>query len=194
MATQTQSIADDENLPSPPSGAEAGQSTTTIDGSFDANDLAAVPKLGEAIPVGTYHFRAESYTEHDQPTNDKTPADELRFGAQPVFWVIWSCQQEPHTGRTFLDFINWVKPEVFAAARGGDKAAQKVLAARLSRAKMVMEGASYKPVGKSDFKAFLATNPELKIQVSLKERKSKGVGTGEMANGAVKYLSLNRPA
>jgi hypothetical protein len=61
-----------------------------------------------------------------------------------------------------------------------------------------MDKASYKPVGKSDFKAFLGTNPELKIQLGVRERKSKVsgtlVGTGEMNNTPVKYLPLNRPA
>lgn len=196
MATTAQTLPDDE-LPSPPQGGEAPQ--IEVDGGFDAADMTAVPKLGEPLPVGTYHFRCESF---DQAENDADPTkpDEARLGKQPYFQVRWTCQQEPYTGRVFIDFVSWVNQATFAAARSGDKAAQKIIASRLPAAKEIMEKAAFKPVGRSDFKAFLATNPELKIQLGVRERKSRNkangqlISTGEMVNSRVKYLPLNRPA
>lgn len=201
MSDVAQQVADDE-LPSAPIGTGDATTEVVVDGSFDAADLASVPKLGEPIPIGTYHFRCESFSEgENDPSADKP--DEARFGKQPYFIPRWVCQQEPHTGRVFgNDFVSWVNQETFAAARSGDKTAQKIIQNRLMAAKDIMEKASYKPTGKSDFKTFLATNPELKIQLSVKERKTyvsapggrKLVPTGEMQNNRVKYLPLNRPA
>ena len=186
----------DDELPTPPSQA-APEQAPPVDGNIDASLLGEVPKLGEALPVGTYHFRAERYMEMWQEP-DKNSPEELLFGSQPQFMIFWTCQEEPHTGATFPDFIQWVNQETMQAAKGGNRTALTLLRSRLQRAKSILTAAEY-PVGSSlDFKAFLASHPEIKIQLGVRERKMKdatGVpkGTGEMVNNAIRYTGLRMP-
>jgi len=61
-----------------------------------------------------------------------------------------------------------------------------------------MEGAGFTPSGKFNFKEFMATQPEMKLQINVKEKKMKGpdgkwVPSGEFTNKVVKHVSLHRP-
>lgn len=200
----TPNAAIDDEMPEVPLGQEE-KIVAPIDGTFDGSLLDAVPGMGEAIPVGTYHFRLEKYSEGwNEPQKDpgtglaKNP-DEAKFGAQPYFNLQWSCQQEPHTGRSVMEFAGWCTPEVFKAASAGDKAARKIVNGRLYVIKDVLAAAGLKAMGNLDIKAFLADHPEVKLQVGLQEGKTKNnkgeyVKDGSMRNKVLKHVSLTRPA
>lgn len=183
----------DDEVPAAPAESEAVE----VDGTFGADLLSDVPGLMEPFPIGTFHFRLDHYASTQPEPN---PEQIQKYGAmakQPQFQLNWVCQQEPHTGRTFVDFVPWVTPEVVKAARAGDPIARELIRKRLPRAKVIMEAAAYKPTGEFDFKEFLGSNPELKIQLGIQEAKTKVGGvlkaTGLMRNTAVQYVSLVRP-
>lgn len=176
----------DDEMPQAP-GAESSTGAVTIDGGFDASDLEGVPGLADVIPAGVYHVRLKGFSEK---RNDKGPF----FGLQ------WSVQQEPHVGRViFENYVPWVDTKTFQSAKAGDPVAKAEIADRLPRLKAIMKAAEFKPVGATDIKEFLGGQPELKIQVSVSERKSKNEstgkyeGTGEMENRVQKYISLVAP-
>lgn len=169
-------------------------------GDIDAGIYDDVPKMGEPLPKGTYHFRLDSYT---QGTGEAEKDDPFGFGAQPYFQIIWSCQQEPFVGRSFMDFAPWITPAVARAAVGPNSdpkvaAARSLINKRLWKSKAIVEAAGLKPTGSFSFKNFLDTNPEVKIQLAVKERKEKASdgtykGTGIQGNSAAAYLPLHRP-
>ena len=82
----------------------------------------------------------------------------------------------------------------------GDAAAQKKCRDRLGKIKQLQEAANFKPKGTYDvMKDFLDKGIEVKIQVSVKERKHLNqatgkydIATGIMDNQVVKYLPLFR--
>lgn len=186
-------MAFDDEIPSAP-GTGGAALAVAIDDEIDASAFEGVGKLGEAMPKGTYHFRLDSFS------------DQISGEGEPYFSLTWKCQEEPYTGRTIpFDNVPWVKQADIAAAAAGDTAAKAKITSRLVRANSLMEAAGFKPTGKFGFKAFLSNNPEVKLTLSLEERKSKSgktdgkgkpvyVGTGEMGNKVVRYLSLRRPS
>lgn len=197
MSDTTIPAFDDEvaAIPSPTPGGEA---PAVVDGSFDASLLDGVSLVGEVIPVGTYIFRLDRFYENfNEPNDDKYK----ELGSQPGFGLLWICQQEPHTGKTFMDNCPFINARTREAAAGGDVTALELVRNRLPRAKSIMKAAGYQPKGKFDFKDFLSSHPEIKIQLKIQEKKMKDPGapgkykgTGSMANAAEKYLPLQRPA
>lgn len=188
----------DDELPAPPSGPQAAQSAEPISGAIDGALLGDVPKLGEALPIGTYHFRLDRYSESWAEPDKSASPEELLFGKQPQFLLFWSCQEEPHTGQPFVDFVEWVSPDVLKMAAERNQSALKLLRTRLARAKAILQAAEYPIVGQLDYKTFLSSHPEIKIQLGLREGKQKTssgelVPTGEMRNRPIRYISLRRP-
>jgi hypothetical protein len=186
-----------DDLPSPPLASQP------IDDTLDPTLLTDVPKMGEAIPVGTYAFRLDSFTENWTTKDYKTNQELAPEEQQPYYALQWKCQQEPHVGRVVFENVPWVRREDTKAAsnpsdpRRAD--ARKILNNRLPRAKEIMEAAGFTPSAGMSFKQFLQTNPEIKLQLKLKERQSKGQdgkwhGTGDWQNEVQKHISLHRPA
>ena len=192
-----------DELPSPPPGEEgAALVSAPIDDSLDASLLTDVPKMGEAIPVGTYAFRLDSFKEGWTTKNYKTGEDLTEGESQPYFALQWKCQQEPYVGRVVFENVPWVRRDTVqdaANAQSPNRAeARKLINNRLPRAKEIMEASGFQPTGTFGFKDFLGSNPELKLQLKLKERQQKGPdgkwkGTGEWGNEVQKHLSLYRP-
>lgn len=203
-------VADDE-LPAPPAVAQqaAGdQPAVEVSGEV-SSDVFDLVTGQEPLPQGTYVFRLDEYRTRmdDAPKADEDP---FGFGGQPAFMVFNACQQEPHVGHNFMEYVTWCTPEVFAAAMGPKdhpktQAARKLVNSRLWKAKDILEGAGFKPSGKFDFKAFMDTHPEYKIQLKVVEKKAKTgrvdaqgnkiyEKTGQNVNQSVKYFPLNRPA
>ena len=153
-----------DELPSPPSPAE----NSTIEDTLDASLLTDVPKLGEAMPAGTYAFRLDSFKEAWTTKNSKTGEDLAKEDQQPYFAVQWKCQQEPHVGRVVFENIPWVRTQDAKDANNFESPrraeAKKTLNNRLPRAKEIMEAAGFTPSGNFGFKQFLGSNPELKLQ------------------------------
>lgn len=199
-----QVVIDDSEMPSAPSSEAAGE-VVEIDGSVDGSVFATVHKEGDALPMGTYHFRLSNYTqgwnEFGKDDKGKTKEPELEsFGKQPYFMVNWVCQQEPHTGRQIPpEFVGWCTPELFKAATEGNRSAAKYVANRLIQALAILEGAEMKPTGSFNFKDFLGTNPEMKLTLGLgagktKDQSGKYVNDGRMVNKVLKHVSLRRPS
>jgi len=191
---------DDELMPAAPAPATAAGAPAVVSapfsGEIDVTAYEKVPEMGEALPAGTYHFRLDSYREGwgDPPK----PGDALfAYGAQPYFMVKWTAQQEPITGRAFIDFCPWVSDQVAQAAGAGDQAAQAVVTDRIWKLKTIATAAGYKPPagGRFNAKTFLSSNPEVKISLGVQERKSKNTDgtyspTGQQGNRANAYLPL----
>jgi len=187
----------DELIPSPP------QTGAPIDDEIDASLLADVPKMGDCMPAGTFAFRlekfTEAWTEEDFESGRKFTDEEK----QPLFNLQWRCQQEPHVGRVVFERVPWVRAETIKAANDPQNpargSAQAIINKALPRAKQIMEAAGFAPTGKFGFRQFLGSNPEMKLQINVAEKKMKDpagkwVGSGEMKNNIVKHLSLHRPA
>lgn len=200
----TEELIDDSEMPVAPAPGDAAV-VAPVDGAFDGDILDGIPAMGEAIPIGTYHFRLDSYTEGwnepavDPKTGLAKDPDMAAFGRQPYFMLNWSCQQEPHTGRGVTEFAGWCTPQVFEAAKAGDRTAKKLVASKLFVIKDILAAAGLKAMGNMNIKDFLGGNPELKIQLKLQQGKSKNaagvyVVDGTMRNGVVKHVSLTRPA
>lgn len=195
----------DDELPLPPS--EVGvPEEASFSADFDGGLLGEVPGLSDPIPAGVKHFRLDSY----KKTIDKD--------GQPRFDAQWKCQEEPNVGRVLFDFIGWVDGKTQAVAKDpsnlGCKEARALINKRMPRAKEIMAAAGFKPVGNFNFETdFLATHPEVKIPVTISERKNKDdretlsdgnrnpdfgkytIKTGQMQNGMPNtYLSVNRPS
>lgn len=169
----------DDEMPTAPTTVPV----VAIDDTIDASAFDNVPKMGDALPAGVYAVRLKGFS------------DKIADDGQPYFSIQWSVQQEPHVGRLVFDNIPWVRSSDVVSAKAGDPQAQAILNDRLPRSKAVMSAAEFKPSGSFGFKQFLATNPELKVQVTINERKTKNdkgewVGTGEQGNKVVKYISL----
>lgn len=196
----TDEIVDDV-MPAVPAEGEA----LPAEGAMSAALFDEVPGMGEAIPVGTFHFRLESRTKGWSDPDPKKP-EEGQFGKQPWYMINWSCQQEPHTGRSTTEFVPWCNKETFDKAASGDKTAQKIVKNRLYVIKDILAACSYKPVGEFLIEPFLDSNPECKIQLGLKAgntdsgKTDPGTGKkiyipdGSMRNKVIKHVSLTRPA
>lgn len=194
----SEEVLNDE-MPSAPvaeSHEEGGETTAQpIDVPVEASIFDAVPKMGEALPIGTYHMRGELNAEGFTDFKDGTPQEVRDFGKQPYYQVLWKVQQEPLVGRGFMDFVPYVNEETARAAAQGNSTARGIVNDRLWKAKMILEGAGYKPSGAFSFREFLLTNPEMKIQLKVVPRKQKDasgkyVATGENGNQAVHYIPL----
>jgi hypothetical protein len=195
-------IIDDSEMPVAPAE-EVKQ--VEVSGEIDASLFDAVPVQGDAMPVGTYHFRLDRYTTGESEPSVKKPERE-RYGKQPYFMLLWICQQEPHTGRIIPpEYCGWCTPEVFKAAKEGDSTARAMVAERLMVAKDVMAAAGMKAVGAFNFVEFLGTNPECKLQLGLADANTDSgkvgadgkkvyVKTGMKSNKVLKHISLTRPA
>lgn len=192
-----------DDMPAAPAGTPG--EAVPVDSSGDATMFDGVPTMGEAIPIGTYHFRLEKYSSglskvEESPGVAKLFSDGTKIPDQPWYQLQWSCQQEPHTGRVFTDFCPWVDKVGRAKAATGDVGGQLLLKDRLWKAKSILEAAGYKPSGSFDIeKDFFGQHPEVKVQLGLQTGKTKDatgkyVEDGSMRNKAVKYLSLTRPA
>lgn len=198
----------DDEMPQAPQGtAQAAGAVPVKDfgGEIETSVYEKVPEMGEPIPVGTYHFRLDRYSTGWNPS-PKVEDDPYGFGAQPYFMIFFVCQQEPETGRVFVDFCPWVSDEVARMAAGPEtdprtSTAQKLVNDRVWKGKAIAEAANYRPPegGRFNVKTFFATNPELKIQLGQAEKKEKQknpdgttkyVGTGKQQNKALAYLPL----
>jgi hypothetical protein len=191
-----------DELPSPPSGGATG-TAMAIDDQVDASIFDGVPKMGDAMPIGTYAFRLDKFTEEWTVKDYKTGRELAPEEQQPYFALQWKCQQEPHVGRIIFENVPWVKSADAKAAMDPQNPrraeAKTLINNRLPRAKEIMEAASFQPTGNFGFKQFLGSNPELKLQLKIKEAMQKGPdgklrGTGEWRNEVQKHLSLHRPA
>lgn len=188
-----------DELPSPPVGGAA--EGRAVDDELDASLLADVPKMGDALPAGTYAFRLEKFYEQWSEKDMDTGRVLADSEKQPSFGLQWRCQQEPFVGRVVLENVPWVRSEDAKAAndpqnpRRGE--AKAIINKALPRAKQIMTEAGFEPKGNFGFKQFLASTPEMKLQLNVKEKKQqvsgKWVGTGEFKNGVVKHLSMSRP-
>lgn len=175
----------------------AASDAVTVETEGDADMFEGVGKLGETIPNGTFHFRLDAVIAKGAtvPTDqNKQPLhydDGSEVDPQPWFMVGFKCQQEPHTGKSFAEFVGWVSAKARTKAKAGDSQGKELLRRRLVRAKAIMEAAGFKPTGSYDLERdFFATNPEVRIQVG----QGKNKQSGEDQNKAVKYFPLNRPA
>jgi hypothetical protein len=135
MSTTTNEYEEVAALPTAPGATPSGPS---IDGSYDEDVVNMAPRMGDAIPAGTYHFRLDRFSEGWQDVHDKgvDPA----FGIQPYFLIFWKCQEEPHVGRTFMEFCPWVTKEVFEGAKAGNQAAVNLVKDRLWKSRSIKEG------------------------------------------------------
>lgn len=193
-----------DDMPAAP-GVPAG-TAVPVDSSGDADMFEGVPTMGEALPIGTYHFRLEKVSSGANKVEESAGVAKLysngnKISDQPWYMLQWVCQQEPHTGRQFGDFCPWVNKECRDLAKTGDVNAQILLKDRLWKAKAVLEAAGYKPSGAFDIdKDFFSTHPEVKIQLGIQPGKTKDpvskkyIEDGSTQNKAIKYLSLTRPA
>jgi hypothetical protein len=181
----------DYDIPDVPETVAVG---VVIDGSGDAGMLDGVPEMGEPIPIGTYHFRLSKYEAKQTIPDPTKPVETPEF----YYALQFTCQQEPYVGRIHFDNCAWVRKETRQAALAGDPEARTLLNNRLVRAKALMEAAGFKPTGTFDFeKDFLATNPELLIQIGLQEGKTKSpdgklISSGSFRNKTVKYVPIRR--
>lgn len=189
----------DDEMPAAPAGAAApapAAEAKTFSGNVDFESYDKTPEMGEAIPVGTYHFRLDSYREGWN--NPPKPEDkEFQFGAQPYFMIKWVAQQEPVVGRAFTEFVPWVSDSVVEAAVGGNSDARAIITDRIWKAKSIASAAGFKPAPGQGFnaKTFFATNPEIKISLGLEKKKTKDatgkyVATDQDQNKVNAYLPL----
>lgn len=197
-------VDETDEIPSPPApdplaGHDAG-SEATFDDSFDAGLLGDVPKRGDPIPIGTYHFRLAEFKKM-QTASGKNQG-------QPYFALQWKCQEAPYEGRVVFENVPWVSVADVRDASDPTSPrrseAKSIINKRMPAAKEIMEAASFKPTGQFGFAEFLASHPEMKLQLKLKERQSKTgtkadgtpeyKGTGEMGNEVQKHIPLARPA
>jgi hypothetical protein len=186
----------DDELPQAPTGGAAGQMAPveTLDVSEDI--YATVPKMGDTIPAGTYHFRLDRW-------------QKAAYEDGPVYSLQWRCQEEPHTGRVCFSNCPWPTAADIKTANdpslpaGAKQEAQKRVNDRLVVAKAIQEAAGCKP-GSMPFEDFLNTNPEMKLTIGVTEKKQRDAklgadgkpkfsGTGENKNKVQKYISLHRP-
>lgn len=188
----------DDELPPPPDSGAPSDAQQPISGMMAGSLLDEVPKFGDVIPKGTWAFRLDGSLDFwNEPTKDDP--EEALFGKQPAFLFRWVCQQEPHTGLQFMDFVEWANEETIREAIAGHPVARAIVKRRFMRIKAIMEECGFKPKGNFDVKQdFVNTHPELNIQVGVREKKQKGpdgkaVGTGQMVNMAIQYMSLRRP-
>lgn len=201
MSTNEAATPWNDELPAPPDeGGPSGKGDVTpVSGVISGSLFGDVPKFGDTIPKGTWAFRLDGVMDMwpDQRGDDP---EEALFGKQPSFMLRWVCQQEPHTGLQFMDWVDWVNEETIKEAIGGHPVAKSILKKRLMRIKAIMEECGFKPKSNFDIKQdFFNTHPEVNIQVGIREKKQRGpegkpVGTGQMVNFAVQYMSLHRPA
>lgn len=183
-----------DDIPQAPVATGAAVAAEIMDVPAEAYDT--VPKMGDVMPAGTYHFRLEKYTEQ-------------AYEDGPVYSLQWRCQQEPHTGRVAFSNCPWPKAEDIKLANdpnapaGPRQEAQKRVNDRLVVSKAIQEAAGIKP-GTMPFKQFLNTNPELFLQLGVTEKKERTgqfdaknqpifKGTGEQKNKVQKYVPLVRP-
>lgn len=201
---------DPQDMPQPPSAMPAGENAAA-DASFDSSasmdDFKDVPKMGEAMPMGTYHFRLEKVTkgagENHDPKKGEQPmkyGDGTDVGPLPYYMVEWICQQEPYVGRRFGDFAPWVPAGCFGKAKSGDQVARTLLKDRLWKIKAIMESCNFAPPAGFNVETdFFAQHPECKIQLGTQPGKAKNaegkyVEDGSQKNKSIRYIPLNRPA
>jgi len=188
-------IAEDaDEMPAAPPASQEGAAAVEFSGEVDASVFDDVHAGGEPLPQGTYHFRLEAY--------DKRFADPDKSGvAQPYYALRWRCQQEPHVGRVYFENVPWVREEDVKIATDQrhplNRQAKQTLSDRLWKAKDLMDKAGFKPTGRLNFEAFLDTNPEVRIPLTLQEVKEKQPdgslkGAGRFRNKSNKYLPLAR--
>jgi hypothetical protein len=184
-------MAFEDELPQAPTG---GTQTEVVDfgSEIDASAFDGVGKLGDAIPAGTYHFRLDTQTKGKNKNG-------------PYYSIQWKCQEEPYVGRIAFDTITWLDQETLGALKAGPSNpgfsnAKSTANSRLVRANSLMEAAGMKPVGNFNFETWLNTHPEVKLTLSLREKKLKDdksgeytVPTGEMQNNVSKYVALQAP-
>lgn len=154
-------LSEELDLPAPPPPGEmpAGENSSegACDAEIDPELFAGIPDTAPVIEKGISEFRIESYKEGKAAGTD-----------EPYFNVTLTCQTEPHVGRKIFDFVPWVKDEVAKDAKNTSSptcaASRNVLKDRLWKSNSIMKSAKWKPSGAVSFKAFLATNPVVKVQ------------------------------
>lgn len=62
------------------------------------DNMQTVSKWGDPLPKGSYHFRITKVEEGTSTTSN-----------EPMVTVTLTCQEEPHVGRTILDFVSLQK-------------------------------------------------------------------------------------
>lgn len=189
-------VADDEMplAPAVANGDDTVANEMNISGEMDADIVATGVEGGDPLPPGTYHFKLVSYEKVGKPNDDGQ-------GADPYFAITYECQDPRFPKRKTFDNVTWVRPFDLAGARAGDPAAQEKCKKRLGKIKALQTACGFKPSGKYDVMAdFLDKQPEVKIQLSVKERMQKDannkytVKTGIMDNNVVKYFPVMRTA
>jgi hypothetical protein len=150
--------------------------------------------------VGTYHFKLVSYERKGKANDDGQ-------GPDPFFSLKFECQDPRFPKRIVFDNVTWVRACDLAAARAGDPAAQDKCKRRLGKIKQLQKEAGFKPPPTYNVMTdFLDKQPEVKIQLSVKERMHKDedptsstfgkyvIKTGIMDNNVVKYIPVLRTA
>lgn len=185
-------LANDE-LPSPPS-IPTGNAEAALAFDVGAEEVESAQEFGEALPAGVYHFRV------DKISITLKNSEDWKEEQLPQIQVNWKCQEEPHVGHTFTDWVPYVSQNLVDQSRAGNKAAQQLVKSRLGRIKMITEGCEYKIDGRFNPIAFFNTHPECKIQLSVKAGKTKDlanpgqyIDSGLLQNNAVKYIPLSTP-
>lgn len=188
----------DELPPPPASDDSVNDEAVVISGEVASSMFDSVPKMGELIPVGAYHFRLEKYFEQIGDVSEDAPEAVKAYGKQPFFNIIWVCQQEPHTGMRYSERVGWCTPQVFADAAAGSPTARDMVRRALVNAKSILDATGYVVGPSFNIKDFFATHPETRNQVGVKGKQTKVDGkfkqTGEQQNFTIKHTSLRRPA
>lgn len=180
----------DDDMPTAPAGGApaAVANTASFSGEIEGDSLEKVPEMGEPLPRGIYHMRLERYTD-GWAAAPKEGDDPFGLGTQPYLMLFWHCQQEPEVGRSVVDFCPWVNDATARAANDPSnplkqRAAQTIVNDRCWKAKAIAEAAGWKggPGVRFNVKNFLATNPEVRLDLGVQPKKVKSEITGKYEN------------
>jgi hypothetical protein len=180
-------VLDDEMPVAPPTegSTEGAPQEVEIDGAMTAEIVKEAVDMGEPIPVGTYHFKLESYRTGGKANDDGQ-------GVDPYFNCQFTCLDPKYTNRKVFSIITWVRKVDFQA--------RLKCRNRLGNIKQLQEAAGFNPQGEYNVKSdFLDKSPEVKIQLGVRERKSLNpvtkkydLPTGIQENFVVKFVPLLR--
>lgn len=162
-------LADEMELPAPPPPSVSGTGDTA-GGSFECAEIDSdlydsLPTEDEVLAKGVSEIRIEEF------------AKKLTADGQPYFNIKITIQSEPNIGRVIYDMISWVLPQDIRDANDTSSPrnveARSILKKRMWKAKAMMAAAGWKAQGKVNFETFLASNPQMKAEHGVEERRSK---------------------